>query len=437
MSKASDLLKQINSLPKGYISQKIINGKTYFYLQRKENSKVVSEYIPSYNLNDVRNKIALREELIKQLTLLTDSGKKLHLPTKNSRDLSGYLMMGDEIVGEFSNGQTIFVDQNKAPLLFRNNGTIEAFLKSRCLDSTRINSRLLKKILGISQSEEQHIVSLYVYGATITDNYWFKPKGSALRYKDITFYSDIYNELALDGELIVSPTTPKATPQLTLIGSYEKCWRKIGDDWWMYKKETSDELFSELLASKIAKLINIPTAIYEYDDGYIRTKNFADKYNFEPMSYLMGNNEKYDDVFNKLNKRDKSLAKQYLNLIYFDALVNNIDRHNENYGFLRDKETGEIISLAPNFDNNLSLIGFKNILNDDPGKDGFIKFFLKFVKKNSVVQEYYQKMRFAKLNKKDIEKCIDSIPIKKEKEAITNYIYNRYIFLMNNLKKSA
>ena len=39
-----------------------------------------------------------------------------------------------------------------------------------------------------------------------------------------------------------------------------------------------------------------------------------------------------------------------------DALVFNVDRHTQNYGLLRCRETGEILSMAPNFDNNMALI---------------------------------------------------------------------------------
>ena len=39
-----------------------------------------------------------------------------------------------------------------------------------------------------------------------------------------------------------------------------------------------------------------------------------------------------------------------------DALVYNVDRHTQNFGILRDGETGAILSMAPNFDNNIALI---------------------------------------------------------------------------------
>lgn len=43
-------------------------------------------------------------------------------------------------------------------------------------------------------------------------------------------------------------------------------------------------------------------------------------------------------------------------MIFFDALLHNDDRHNQNVGVLRDSSTGETIGLAPYFDYNLGLI---------------------------------------------------------------------------------
>ncbi len=43
-------------------------------------------------------------------------------------------------------------------------------------------------------------------------------------------------------------------------------------------------------------------------------------------------------------------------MIFYDALLHNDDRHNQNAGVLRNSSTGEIIGLAPYFDYNLGLI---------------------------------------------------------------------------------
>ncbi len=96
----------------------------------------------------------------------------------------------------------------------------------------------------------------------------------------------------------------------------------------MYKNE--NERFSEYFCYCLAKRLGIETVTYEIVGNYIRTKNFVtDKVNFEPMSSLMGEENGYNEVFNKLFSMSKALAKQYLKLIYFDTLVFNVDRHNK------------------------------------------------------------------------------------------------------------
>ena len=169
----------------------------------------------------------------------------------------------------------------------------------------------------------------------------------------------------------------------------------------MYKSETKEEVYSELIASKISNLLNIPTALYEIDGEYIRTKNFAYKNNFEPLSSLAGDDDSYEHVFSLLMSINRELVKQYLKISYFDALVNNVDRHNENLGFMRNKKTGKIISLAPNFDLNMSLFSRNKLLSKT--KDGFISYFIKFVESNNQVKEIFKELDIPKLNEKDVD----------------------------------
>lgn len=60
----------IESLPRGYISTKVISGHTYHYRQWREGSHVLSTYVPDALLNSVKQKIVIRkqnEELLKVL----------------------------------------------------------------------------------------------------------------------------------------------------------------------------------------------------------------------------------------------------------------------------------------------------------------------------------------------------------------------------------
>ena len=145
-------------------------------------------------------------------------------------------------------------------------------------------------------------------------------------------------------------------------------------------KEQSEQIFSELFAYHFSKFLGISTAIYEYDDGFIRSRNFAEKYNFAPIYEFVGDDDSYERSYQVLQNISQKIANDYLKLIYADAILANFDRHSQNYGVMRDKENGKIVSLAPNFDNNLCLIGYSNKLNNNPAKEGFMQLFIKFLK---------------------------------------------------------
>ena len=58
--------KEIAELPAGYISKKIINGKTRYYLQWSEGGKKKSKYVDDALVDDLRAKIERRRELQKR-----------------------------------------------------------------------------------------------------------------------------------------------------------------------------------------------------------------------------------------------------------------------------------------------------------------------------------------------------------------------------------
>lgn len=97
--------------------------------------------------------------------------------------------------------------------------------------------------------------------------------------------------------------------------------------------------------------------------------------NFEPISSLVDDNENYKYCFNILNAISPEIAKQYLILIWFDTICYNMDRHTENFGLMRNIDTGEMISLAPNYDNNIALIS-KGYLKDISRKNDVLICFL-------------------------------------------------------------
>lgn len=71
-----ELERKIESLPNGYISAKMINGKEQFYLQWSENGKTKSQYIKKGELDKTKEEVALRKKLREELKQL-----KKQIPT--------------------------------------------------------------------------------------------------------------------------------------------------------------------------------------------------------------------------------------------------------------------------------------------------------------------------------------------------------------------
>lgn len=64
---------EIESLPKGYISKKNINGKTRYYLQWVENGKIRSRYLKDGQLEELSSAIERRRELQNRLKMYKEA----------------------------------------------------------------------------------------------------------------------------------------------------------------------------------------------------------------------------------------------------------------------------------------------------------------------------------------------------------------------------
>jgi hypothetical protein len=71
-------------------------------------------------------------------------------------------------------------------------------------------------------------------------------------------------------------------------------------------------------------------------------------------------------------------------MAFFDGLIFNMDRHEHNFGILRDTETGRILGMAPLYDHNIALItrGFPSDICRD--RDRLIEDFVQLVKGENI-----------------------------------------------------
>jgi len=289
--------------------------------------------------------------------------KKFCDERRRAMEYNGYLLSGDIPVAQVQHGQIIPLDRARMPLYLSAGGKFENWLVSRAIDCHRPNSRILKKVLRLTDSGDIAAV-LRAHAATITDNYWIRSTcEESLSYEKIRFKEDTFAEIALTGSFSsYSRDYEKAqlaagTPELTNIGSYEKCWRIKDGSWWLYKSGTPLERFSELFIARLGELLGFSMAEYLSDGEFVKTPDFTrGTLNYEPAEAIVGDEESYTINYDRLTALCPSFGKQYLDILYMDALCFNMDRHTQNYGVLRDRSTGEVVSMAPNFDNNIALI---------------------------------------------------------------------------------
>jgi hypothetical protein len=270
-------------------------------------------------------------------------------------------------------------------------------------------------------------VVLKVNAATINDTYWIRgSEDSNLTYRDIVFKENLFDGLALYGDPDSFNFAFSPTPELTNIGSYEKCWRLIDGHWWLYKQGNDLERFSEMFICKIGKALGLSMAEYELDGKYIRSRDFTDgvSVNYEAADGIVGENEDYAINFQDFEKLSSKIAKQYIGLVYLDAVCFNMDRHTKNYGILRDVLSGEILALAPNFDNNVALFSRGYPKNPDRQNDKLIALFLELLEKEPKALQYFKDLRLPRIDMRMIPACADKIPINVDHKFLCDFILN-------------
>ena len=142
--------------------------------------------------------------------------------------------------------------------------------------------RFDRRCRDIRKKHVTWIAALRAHGATITDDYWVRMDSEPdLSWEKVRFSEDSFAEIALTGSFSsysrqFTPEELKAgTPELTNIGSFEKCWRIEAGAWWLYKSENDLERFSELFIAASGKVLGFSMAEYAEAGDYLKTRDFT------------------------------------------------------------------------------------------------------------------------------------------------------------------
>ena len=335
------------------------------------------------------------------------------------------ILSGDTLVAVWQKDCLEEINSALLPLYLKRIKNANMWLETRAIDSHRANSRLLKKALRLAERDDVSTV-VHVNGATITDNYWIREIGSNLTYDDIRFSDDYFSNLALKGTYNsfnrAANSKRSKTPELTNVGSFEKCWKLHDGKWWMHKKANHEEMFSELFVYELGKTLGMNMAIYERGENCVKSLDFTDSalVNFEPASAFMGDNEDYLDVIDALKNLCPQAIPDYIKMIFLDTICANPDRHTNNFGLLRDTANGKFLGLAPNFDNNMALIA-RGYPSKPKANDMLIRAFCEVLEVYSDYREY-----LPSVTEDVVREVIEHLNMRVKTQTIIDIVIGRY-----------
>ena len=264
--------------------------------------------------------------------------------------------------------------------------SIESWLKHRSIPKNRAYVNTLLSALGLSINRPLDIISVSK-GLSLNDCYWLKQDDSRDSFASVNLYdnrfSRVLGQIAFTGYGSSNVSGLTSSPEFTTNGMLPKCWRRIDGKIYLYKggtmgaSNTGNEPYSEFYAYQIGKILGVnavPYSLSKWKNTLCSTcELFTSKdVSFVPVGRIVrsGGMQAVRAYYKKLGGE---FEKALNDMLIFDALIFNTDRHYGNFGFLIDSHTNEIIAPAPLFDHGNSLFNFAGV-DALKSKKSFLKY---------------------------------------------------------------
>lgn len=248
---------------------------------------------------------------------------------------------------------------------------LSRWLRHRTIPKNRANVHALLAKQGLNLNRPMGIL-LACRGLSLNDCYWVVTEEDSSTFEGSNLYenpfSNVLAELAFTGYGSNLRSSWRSSPEFTTNGILRKCWRRINGKILLYKggtegaSNTGNEPYSEYYAAQVAAILEINAIPY----GLSRWKNtlcstceiFTSKeILFVPVGRIVT-----EGGMEAVMRYYESLGDEFIQSLYemllFDAIICNTDRHFGNFGFLVDSKTNRIKAPAPLFDHGNSLFNF-------------------------------------------------------------------------------
>lgn len=210
-------------------------------------------------------------------------------------------------------------------------------------------------------------------GLSLSDQYWICPKDSGIQWQDVNFFENPFSDdigNLLFGKGSSSDRISLMSPDNTSDGWLKKKWAVIDGKRCLIKGGSGavqQEPYNEVLASRIMDRLGIPhvpyTLMMQEDYPYSVCEDFiTPQTELITAWYIMQTQKKQNHVSVYQHYLDcceslgiPGMADSLDRMMVLDYLIANEDRHQNNFGAVRNAETLEWQGAAPIYDSGSSL----------------------------------------------------------------------------------
>lgn len=264
---------------------------------------------------------------------------------------------------------------------------LSRWLRHRTIPQNRAFVHAFLAKCNLNSNRPMNIIQV-CKGLSLNDSYWVVEDGDEASYAKVNLYdnpfSNILANIAFTGYGSSFRTSLSSSPEFTTNGMLRKCWRRISGKVYLFKggtegaSNTGFEPYSEFYASQIAEAMGInaiPYGLSKWKGVLCSTcELFTDKDTaYVPVGRIVtkGGMKAVQKYYEQLGPEFEEALRD---MILFDAVICNTDRHLGNFGFLVDNRTNKIVAPAPLFDHGNSLFNLAGMdtWEDDSALQAYI-----------------------------------------------------------------
>lgn len=245
------------------------------------------------------------------------------------------------------------------------------WLRGRIVPKNREYVDALLSRSGLSHRDTRGILRVS-RGLSLNDSYWVTEDNFDGKFSDYNLYQHdflkVLSLIAYTGYGSSQQRGFSSSPEFTTAGMLRKGWQRLQGKTLLFKGGTSGaantgfEPYSEFYASQVAERMQIhhvPYGLAKWKGNICSTcELFTDiDHSYVPM-YRLVPNATLRSVASYLQSLGTDIYQGYVDMLVFDALICNEDRHFGNFGLMIDNKANVPYAFGPVFDHGLSLFNY-------------------------------------------------------------------------------